>query len=71
MKVWPTSDDIRKVLAHPTGGPFRDEGPTEWPDDVYTYKQIQDGSVTTKEPAAPKSDEHGASAAKPKTSKEA
>jgi hypothetical protein len=62
MKVWPTNDLNRKFLKHPTGGPFRAEGPSEWPDDSYTARRIADGDVTTDEPQAKKDD----AAAKPK-----
>jgi hypothetical protein len=54
MKVFPTSDNIRKILSHPTGGPFREDGSAEWPDDVYTHRRIADGDVTTEEHQAEK-----------------
>ena len=46
MKVWPKDDSVRKTLAHPTAGPFRAEGPADWPDDTFTYRRIQDGDLT-------------------------
>jgi hypothetical protein len=62
MKVFPKNDDIRRVMAHPTAGKFRAEGPAEWPDDSFTHRRIRDGDVTlegggdpqmSKEPATP------------------
>lgn len=50
MKIWPTNDLNRRFLKHPTGGPFREEGPAEWPDDTYTARRIADGDVTTEAP---------------------
>jgi hypothetical protein len=50
MKVWPTSEEKRKVLVHPTGGAFRESGSTDWPDDTWTFRRIRDGDVTTEEP---------------------
>jgi hypothetical protein len=50
MKVWPKNDSIRKILKHPAGGPFRQDGPAEWPDDSYTARRIADGDVTTDAP---------------------
>jgi hypothetical protein len=53
MKVRAKNDDIRKVLKHPTGGAFREDGTAEWPDDSFTYRQITDGAVTAEEQQQP------------------
>jgi hypothetical protein len=45
MKVFPKNDDVRRLLAHPAAGPFRAEGPAEWPDDSFTNRRIADGDV--------------------------
>ncbi len=45
MKVFPKNDDVRRVLYHPAAGPFRAEGPAEWPDDAFTNRRIADGDV--------------------------
>lgn len=50
MKVWPRTDEIRKVLYHPTGAHFPAEGPVDWPEDSYTARRIADGDVTTEAP---------------------
>ncbi len=63
MQIWPRDADVRKVLSHPVAGAFREDGPAEWPDDVYTHKQILDGSVSKDDPGA------GAQAAKGKEAK--
>lgn len=49
MKVWPKSDDIRKLITHPSGIGFPDDGPAEWPDDSFTHRRISDGDVTNEE----------------------
>ena len=49
MKVKAKNDDIRKILKHPTGGAFREDGTAEWPDDSYTFRRIADGDVTAEE----------------------
>jgi hypothetical protein len=57
IKVWPRTDEIRKVLYHPTGKYFPAEGPADWPEDTYTARRIADGDITTderKEAPAPK-----------------
>lgn len=53
MKVWPKNDDMRKVLKHPSVGPFRfPEGPEEWPDDSFTFRLVRDGDLLTEEPGS-------------------
>jgi hypothetical protein len=49
MKVKAKNDDIRKILKHPTGGAFREDGTAEWPDDSFTHRRITDGDVTAEE----------------------
>ncbi len=51
MKVWPKNDDIRRLIRHPTARGFRKEGPADWPADVFTFRLLQDGDVTTSDPA--------------------
>jgi len=52
MKVWPKTDQMRKLLVHPIGGGFRSkEGPEEWPLDSFTHRLIQDGDLLTEDPA--------------------
>jgi hypothetical protein len=61
MLVWPKDDEMRKLLQHePTGVPFYETGPADWPDDTFTYRRIQDGDVLTSPPA-----EKDATAAQP------
>lgn len=52
MKVWPTSDAMRKVLRHPHNNvAFRDEGPMEWPDDSFTHRRLTDGDIVLHDPS--------------------
>ena len=55
MKVWPTSDVMRKILRHPGGSkmPFPSSGGLDWPDDQFTHRRIVDGDVTTVDPSPP------------------
>lgn len=47
MKVWPTSERVRKTMRHPAGGiGFPSKGPAEWPDDAFTFRRIRDGDVS-------------------------
>jgi hypothetical protein len=54
VKVTPKNDTIRKLIKHPTAGPFRTEGSSDWPDDSFTARRIADGDVTVEEAAADK-----------------
>lgn len=53
MRVWPTSEAIRKILKHPCGIGFGDtmSESADWPEDQWTTRRIQDGDVTTQAPA--------------------
>jgi hypothetical protein len=51
MKVWPKNDDVRRLIKHPTARGFRKEGPADWPADVFTFRLLQDGDITSSEPA--------------------
>jgi hypothetical protein len=53
MKVFPKDETIRRLISHPSGVPFRKDGPAEWPDDSYTARRIRDGDVTTSDPGMP------------------
>jgi hypothetical protein len=52
MKVRAKNDDIKKVIRHPIGGAFREDGTAEWPDDSYTLKRIQEGDVISEDQPA-------------------
>ena len=52
MQVWPKNDHMRKILTHPLGAVFRDEGPSDWPDDSFTHSRLMDGDISLEEPAA-------------------
>ncbi len=55
IKVWPTSDDMRKLLRHPEGNiAFHEEGPIDWPDDSFTHRRLMDGDITKEDPGAVK-----------------
>ena len=50
VRVTPRDDDMRRVLKHPNGMAFRDDGGSvEWPLDRFTRRRIRDGSVTVVE----------------------
>jgi len=50
VRVLPKNDDYRRVLKHPNGMRFRDDGGSvEWPLDRFTRRRIADGSVTVEE----------------------
>lgn len=63
IKVWPTSEEKRKILRHPTAGAFRPQGHAEWPDDTFTFRRIRDGDITT---TAPKTEQRKTAEAKPR-----
>lgn len=51
IKVWPATDDKRKVLRHANGTGFRDsmDEPALWPNDTFTARRIRDGDILTEE----------------------
>lgn len=53
VRVSPTSGEIRKVLKHPSVGPFREEGSMEWPYDTFTKRRLQEGSIRLEEERKP------------------
>ena len=55
MKVYPTKS-ASLSLIHPTHGPMLAEG-TFWPDDAFTFRRIQDGSISV-EPVVDVAEEH-------------
>jgi len=64
MKVRAKNEEVQKVLYHPTGARFHEDGTSDWPDDSYTHRRIADGDVIVVE-------EEGSAARKSRTSKEA
>ena len=59
MKVWAKNEDVARVLKHPVGGGFLWPEPADWPDDTYTFRQVQAGDVSLQ---APKQGENKAAA---------
>ena len=51
MKVWAKVEEISKVLKHPVGGGFTWPDPADWPDDTFTFRQVQAGDVLLRDPA--------------------
>jgi hypothetical protein len=49
VRVSPASDELRRVLKHPTGLKFPATGSVEWPLDQFTRRRIKDGTVTREE----------------------
>jgi hypothetical protein len=52
VRVVPANEALRKILKHPTGVAFRDEGAVEWPHDRFTRRRIADGSIKLEEKKA-------------------
>jgi hypothetical protein len=53
VRVTPATDDLRRLLKHPSGMGFRSAGSAEWPHDKFTKRRLADGSVklaATREP---------------------
>lgn len=57
MKVWAKNEEVSKVLRHPTGGGFMWPTPADWPDDTYTFRQVQAGDVLLQDPGDEKTAE--------------
>jgi hypothetical protein len=49
VRVVPANETLRKILKHPTGVAFRDEGAVEWPHDRFTRRRLADGSIKLEE----------------------
>jgi hypothetical protein len=48
IRVYPSNDEVRKHVIHPTGGGFQEgRQSAEWPRDQFTLRRIRDGDVTT------------------------
>jgi hypothetical protein len=45
VRVTPASDDLRRLLKHPSGMGFRSAGSAEWPHDKFTKRRLAEGSV--------------------------
>jgi hypothetical protein len=45
VRVVPANDDLRRLLKHPNGMPFRSEGSVEWPLDKFTQRRLREGSI--------------------------
>lgn len=45
VRVSPTKEEFRTLIAHPNGGGFRSTGSVEWPLDSFTKRRIRDGDV--------------------------
>ena len=63
IRVVPRDADMRRVLKHPTSGGFRASGRATWPNDRFTKRRLQDGTITREEkpeesPAADKQQQH-------------
>jgi len=56
VKVYAGSEDMRRVLRHPTGGRFRNQldQAVDWPLDQFTKRRIADGSISTEGPGPAK-----------------
>jgi hypothetical protein len=45
IKVVPTTDEMRRLLKHPTGVGFSGHGGAEWPDDRFTRRRLKEGGI--------------------------
>ena len=64
IRVVPRDDDMRRVLKHPTSGGFRASGGATWPNDRFTKRRLQDGTITREEKPAEQSTEESPAADK-------
>lgn len=52
MRVWPTSEFVRKHIKHPAAGGFTgNEGAGDWPPDQFTCRRLVEGDITEVPPA--------------------
>jgi len=49
MIVYPANEDVRVKIKHPNGTAFRDtlDQGVEWPDDGFTFRRLNGGTVLT------------------------
>jgi hypothetical protein len=53
VQVWPKNEAMRKLLKHPHDNvSFREEGPSDWPDDSFTHRRVMDGDIVLEDPDA-------------------
>ena len=45
MRVIPANEELRRILKHPNGMPFRSEGSVEWPLDKFTQRRLREGAI--------------------------
>jgi hypothetical protein len=45
VRVVPSDDAMRRLLAHPSAGRFRAQGAATWPKDRYTNRRLAEGSI--------------------------
>ena len=64
MKVWAKNEDVARVLKHPVGGGIPFPEPGDWPDDTFTYRQVQACDVSLQGPEAQAVEKRPAPAAK-------
>jgi len=45
VRVIPANEELRRILKHPNGMPFRSEGSVEWPLDKFTQRRLREGAI--------------------------
>lgn len=45
VRVVPNDDAMRRLLKHPAAGGFRAQGAANWPNDRYTKRRLEEGSI--------------------------
>jgi hypothetical protein len=51
VRVFAKDEKLAKVLKHPMGGRFGEDGSAMWPRDSYTMRRLRDGDITTEDPS--------------------
>lgn len=59
MQVWARTEELHKMLRHPTAGGFGAPWPSsaDWPDDSYTFRRMRDGDISKDGPVNAKASE--------------
>lgn len=68
VKVTAKNETIAKLIKHPNGKSFKDDGTAEWPDDQFTKRRLRDGDITVEAaPPPPEGDAMRSKSGKPAT----
>ena len=62
VRVEATSEEMRRVLKHPSGMALRSGGSVEWPNDKFTQRRLREGVIKIVEQAEGRRERHAARA---------